>query len=398
MRIVHVLIVTLIATVLGVSGAWSQAEAPMQPTVLVIDSSASMSARVRGDVTRLDAARDVLIEAMRSWRPGTELGIVAYGHRRPGDCRDIETIVPYGPLDITTTKKRLDALRARGKTPLGASITAGAKLLPSAGGAVVLVSDGVETCEADPCAVAHDLHAENPNLVVHVISYGVTDEERRALDCIASSGGGRLIPAGDPEGLTEALHLIGRMANIAPTPLPGTTEAQAETRLGLTLLASSGTPLYQLLSQGEVAWTVEPLAADGPVQTSDLRSPSFALEPGQYRVSVRFGDWTASRDVAVAQGQLNEFDVDLRLGRVLLQAAESPEGPPIMDGSTLNWELAPSETAPPIQSVLSIAQPTLLAQEGSYVARLMQNGEILSAPADVVAGQTSVVRIVVPQG
>ena len=395
MRLAYLAFIVMVSVWAGVGGASAQSDAPMQPTVLVIDSSASMSARVEGDITRLDAARDILLETMAGWRSETEIGIVAYGHRRSGDCGDIETIVPYGPLDLGITRTQMEALRARGKTPLGAAITTGAQLLPNDGGAVVLVSDGLETCEADPCAIAHDLHAENPDLVVHVISYGVTDEERRALDCIASSGGGRLIPAGDAAELTDALHLIGRMAGIAPQ----SGEAETETRLGLTLFASPGMPLYQILSQGEVAWTVEPVAASGPTRISDLRSPSFALEPGQYRVGVRFGDWTATRDVAVAEGQLNEFDVDLRLGRVTLEAAPAADGPPIADGSDLSWELAPGESELPLQSVLAIAQPTLIAQEGSYVARLVQDGQILTAPANVVAGQTAVVRIVVtPEG
>ena len=88
---------------------------------MIVDSSGSMAARI-GNETRLDAARRVLLDQVAGWKPDARLALVAYGHRRESDCRDIETIIPLGAIDLATTKRRLAELRARGRTPLSASL------------------------------------------------------------------------------------------------------------------------------------------------------------------------------------------------------------------------------------------------------------------------------------
>jgi len=55
---------------------------------------------------------------------------------------------------------------------------------------VVLVSDGEETCEADPCAAAKALAKADAKLVVHTIGAGVDETTRKQLRCIADSARG----------------------------------------------------------------------------------------------------------------------------------------------------------------------------------------------------------------
>ncbi|MBX6321571.1 MAG: VWA domain-containing protein, partial [Rhodospirillaceae bacterium] len=216
----HVLHRALVGlSALGCGAAAAHAGPP--PTVMVIDSSGSMAAQEPDGRTRLDAARATIARALAGWPEGGDLAVIAYGHRRQGDCADIETIVPLGPLSLPQVEERLARLRARGKTPIGAALKQAAGLLPDSGGTIVLVSDGLETCGADPCAVAEALRRANASLVIHVIGLGMTRREMAELSCIAENGGGRPFDAADASGLATALgSVVEEIVATAPAAEP----------------------------------------------------------------------------------------------------------------------------------------------------------------------------------
>jgi hypothetical protein len=72
----------------------------------------------------------------------------------------------------------------------------------------VLVTDGLETCGGDPCAVSAALNASGIALTTHVVGFALTAAERRTLQCIADNGGGLLLGAGDSDELADALFTI----------------------------------------------------------------------------------------------------------------------------------------------------------------------------------------------
>ncbi len=41
---------------------------------------------------------------------------------------------------------------------------------------VILVSDGIETCDPDPCAVADELEKTGVGLTVHTVGFGLDDK------------------------------------------------------------------------------------------------------------------------------------------------------------------------------------------------------------------------------
>ncbi|MBW1802080.1 MAG: VWA domain-containing protein, partial [Deltaproteobacteria bacterium] len=61
--------------------------------ILVLDASGSMWGKVRGR-TKVEIARESIERLMEAWNPDIELGLIAYGHRRKGDCKDIELLLP----------------------------------------------------------------------------------------------------------------------------------------------------------------------------------------------------------------------------------------------------------------------------------------------------------------
>jgi len=181
-------------------------------TMIVLDGSGSMWGQIDG-TPKIEIARDAIGRMLADWPTGRQLGLMAYGHRREGDCDDIETLMPLGPLDSDIVESVLNDITPRGKTPIGASVRAAAEAIGQ-NGSVVVVTDGLENCGADLCALGEELAASKSGFTVHLIGFDVEDAEGQ-LACLADATGGRYIQASDAASLTGALQQVS-----APEPKP----------------------------------------------------------------------------------------------------------------------------------------------------------------------------------
>jgi Ca-activated chloride channel family protein len=136
----------------------AQSVAQSADAILILDASGSMWGTVDGQ-TKISAARRAVDSILAKWKPNDRLGLMAYGHRVKGDCKDIELIVPPQGFDADRIQQSVRALNPKGKTPIADSLRAAARALQSSErkATVILVSDGIETCSPDPCAVAAEL-------------------------------------------------------------------------------------------------------------------------------------------------------------------------------------------------------------------------------------------------
>ena len=69
------------------------AQAQGTDTILVLDASGSMWGQVDGQ-SKISAARQAVDSILSKWNPADRLGVMVYGHRSKGDCKDIELMVP----------------------------------------------------------------------------------------------------------------------------------------------------------------------------------------------------------------------------------------------------------------------------------------------------------------
>src|ERR1700754_2822804 len=93
-----------------------QAFAQSGDAILILDASGSMWGQVDGQ-TKISAARAAVDTILRKWKPSDRLGLIAYGHRSKGDCKDIELLAPVSTFDPAAIKKAVNALNPKGKTP-----------------------------------------------------------------------------------------------------------------------------------------------------------------------------------------------------------------------------------------------------------------------------------------
>lgn len=177
--------------------------------VFILDGSNSMWGRIDG-TEKIVVARDVLSEVLSELPSDMQVGVAAYGHRRESACDDIETILPVGNHSQSAVEEAIRGVQPRGMTPISAALEHVAGGLEDQLGRthLVLVSDGKETCDRDPCAMVTTLREKGIDLTVHVVGFDVTGEESEQLQCIAEAGGGRYAGAGTAVELTAALGTI----------------------------------------------------------------------------------------------------------------------------------------------------------------------------------------------
>eukprot|EP00873_Tetraselmis_striata_P030293 jgi/Tetstr1/450557/TSEL_037593.t1 len=214
-RIQTLAMAAILATGLGTT------QAAAQDVMVVYDASGSMWGQIDG-VTKIEIAREVLGDLVNQWSAETNLGLVAYGHRREGDCGDIETVIAPQPISPATFIDAVNAINPLGRTPLSAAVEHAAEELvylenPAT---VVLISDGIENCEADPCALASHLEERGIAFTTHVIGFDVASEEYAQLSCIAENTGGVFVPASNASELADALDEVKQVIEEAPEPEP----------------------------------------------------------------------------------------------------------------------------------------------------------------------------------
>lgn len=204
--------------------------AAAERVMVVLDGSGSMWGQIEGEA-KISIARRVLSEVLGSVGDQIELGLMAYGHRREGDCSDIELVLTPGPGNGAAIGEAAEAITPLGKTPLTESVRQAAEALRYANepATVILITDGIETCEADPCALAAELAASGVDFRTHVVGFGLSAEEGRQVACLAELTGGLYLPAGDAAGLETVLsETVEAIAEAEPEPVEAMPEPEPE--------------------------------------------------------------------------------------------------------------------------------------------------------------------------
>ncbi|HKY94009.1 MAG TPA: VWA domain-containing protein [Kiloniellales bacterium] len=368
----HLVQALSLSLLLGATNAAADAPAP---TVIVVDSSGSMAAQLDGEA-RLDTARRALADLLAEWPAAAPVGLIAYGHRRTGDCADIEELVPIGPVDVPTISERLGDLRARGKTPLSASLQAAAALIKAGGtgGTIILLTDGIETCNADPCAVAAALHDAAVQIRVHVVGFAIEEKDQSALACIAENGGGLYRSADDAEELLAGLGQVAEQAVVeAPAPVPAPAPAPppapapeppkvevpepvSPVLVSFTALLGPKGPQVDL----PVHWRV--LSGANLVYEGEGRGIAIPLLPGAYSVEAGESNVLATLPFE-AKTQEMTVEVPLQAGTLIARTVPYKGAEPLKHG--LTWTLAPLDGQGAVPDS-AVAEPSYLLAAGNY--------------------------------
>jgi hypothetical protein len=267
--------------------------------VLVLDASGSMNAKLPEGATRIDAAKAAVSSLVGGLADDTRLALRVYGHgspRQDKNCKDSSLVVGFDSVarNRAAVLAKKDGIKAQGYTPINLSLQLAAGDLSAEEAAehvVLLVSDGKETCEGDPCATAKALAEADAKLVVHTVGFGVDTATRQQLQCIANVARGKYFDATGAGELTGALNKAAqtKAAEQAPkkqivitTSKPGKLKMEVAGHSGHDVINAAGKKVEELSSVNRVV--------DVP--------------PGIYSVKFGNGTWTG---IEIKAGETTEI-------------------------------------------------------------------------------------------
>jgi hypothetical protein len=202
---------------------------PISDLALVLDVSASMNEKTSDGRAKIDAAKEVVSELVRRIPEGLNVSVVIYGHA-PG-CSAVKVMRPLSELkaaDREPLASQLQGLQAVGNTPIALALRQAGEQFANRKTycGVVLITDGMESCNGDPSAEAARL-AQNPMLRfgVNVVGFGLKPAESAATAEIAKNGKGKYYDAQDGAQLLEAIGEVTKKLEKSAKPAPFNPEA-----------------------------------------------------------------------------------------------------------------------------------------------------------------------------
>lgn len=177
-----------------VLSSFSFGQEQMTRILFILDASNSMNARW-GAQTRIDAAKELLAKTVDDIAtiPNLEIGLRVYGHQSPitatyQDCNDTKLEVPFGKNNFGQVKARIKSIYAKGTTPIARSLEAAAGDFPDnkSRNIIILITDGLEACDNDPCVIAQKLKDKGVNVTPFVIGLGMDLSYLEKFNCIGT--------------------------------------------------------------------------------------------------------------------------------------------------------------------------------------------------------------------
>ncbi len=166
-------------------------KAPTSRILFIFDASNSMAGQWDGE-RKIDLAREILFEMIDTLeqKEKVEMALRVYGHQSPvppQDCSDTRLEVPFGPMNAAKIRQTLNGIQPKGTTPIARSLAQAPEDFPPCGSCrniIVLITDGIEACDGDPCQVSLDLQKKGIILRPFVIGIGSDPGFKETFDCI----------------------------------------------------------------------------------------------------------------------------------------------------------------------------------------------------------------------
>lgn len=205
------LITTLVLSIFLSVPTFAQKEVKKTRVLFIFDASQSMYAKF-GSQSRMDVAKTLLIDMLDSLRgkKNLEVGLRVYGHQKPyppQHCDDTKLEVDFGSNNISSIQNRLKTIKPKGTTSIAQALESGAYDFPSdatnARNIVILITDGIEECDGDPCAISRLFQEKKVILKPFIIGIGLKKDFQKTFDCV-----GTFYDAKDPESFKNILNVV----------------------------------------------------------------------------------------------------------------------------------------------------------------------------------------------
>jgi len=184
----------------------TKAQEQPSPILFIYDASGSMWGKIENK-TKKEIASEVLASTVGNLPDNQNIGLIVYGHREKGDCNDIEYIVKLSNASKANVTNAVKNVNPIGKTPLARSANMAINSLKenNTKATIILITDGIESCDGDICKVVADAKEAGIDFKLHIVGFGLKDGEKEQLKCAAKTGNGKYYDADNAGGLGEVL-------------------------------------------------------------------------------------------------------------------------------------------------------------------------------------------------
>ncbi|MBN2521441.1 MAG: VWA domain-containing protein [Bacteroidales bacterium] len=187
-----------------------KSEPPLTRILFVFDASQSMQGKWQSDL-KINIARKLLYEMIDSLDqlPNIELALRVYGHQSyvpPQDCNDTKLEVPFNKKNGEKIKHVLKYLKPKGTTPIAKSLEMSQydfTVCDNCRNIIILITDGIEACEGDPCEVSKKLQKQGILLKPFIIGIGFDPGLKESFKCV-----GDYFNATNEEEFKEVLNIV----------------------------------------------------------------------------------------------------------------------------------------------------------------------------------------------
>lgn len=303
--------VLLFTALLAPVAAKAQRKPPELDTriLFLFDASQSMYARWESDI-KYEVARKLLSEMVDSLQQydNLELALRVYGHTKrypPQDCDDTRLEVPFGKRNGSKIKQRLQELKPSGTTPIARALEECGQDFPKspARNIIILITDGIEECNGDPCAVSAMLQRKGVVLKPFVIGLGLGQEFLKTLECV-----GNFFDATREDQFRKAFDIVITQAlnnTTAQVNLLDIYGKPSETNVNMTFYDTySGQMRYNIMH------TINNRGVPDTIQIDPL---------GQYNLLVHTLPPVRKDSIGLLPGKHNVIGVDAPQGDLLLK-------------------------------------------------------------------------------
>ncbi len=173
----------------------TQNNIPKTRILFILDASQSMLGQWEGK-QKIKIATSLLSDLMDSLKTvkNVQVALRVYGHQYSvaqgkRSCEDTKLEVPFGYNNYEAIKKKLTSLHPVGTTPIAYSLQKSADDFPPCADCrniIILITDGIEECDGDPCAIALALQKNNVVLKPFVIGMGLDLPTIEAFKCVGN--------------------------------------------------------------------------------------------------------------------------------------------------------------------------------------------------------------------
>ncbi|MDJ0626142.1 MAG: VWA domain-containing protein [Candidatus Caenarcaniphilales bacterium] len=183
--------------------------------MIVLDASGSMSEPAPSAATKMLMAKNVLEQVLSKIDSTIPVGLRVYGSSKLSAdpviaCQDSTLLVPPGVGNRRQMVNKLRGIKPTGATPISYSMRKAVddlSIVDAKKKSVVLISDGIETCAYDPCALAQSFKERGVDIQFNVVGFNVNNDyaAKAQLECIAKSTDGKFYTAETSGQLAESV-------------------------------------------------------------------------------------------------------------------------------------------------------------------------------------------------